>query len=225
VIIKASCLSVSFLGLFTLSYANAQERSQDASYTDTVAAIVEDISIGEVRPIQFDLLKNGTIIELGQGKIVLGYLQTCLQDTISNGRVRVGLQQSIVEGGFASSRRVECDSAGLAKTAGSPGVGRGLSVIGSPINSSTGIILYGRSPIIITQTPSRQVTIRPLDKKTAAIKIQLKNNRIDTADHGIVLLPDARYRVTNGTVEVDFRIDNLAETGKSPAVGRLLILQ
>jgi len=223
--IKASRLSVFFLSLSALSFANAQERTQDPSYIDTVAAIVEDISISKIGLLQLDLLKSGTIIELGQGKIVLGYLHTCWQDTISFGRVKVGRQRSIVEGGFVSRRRVECDSAVLAKSARSPGTGRGLSAIGRPGNSGTGIILYGQSPIIIAQTPSQQVTIRHANQQTEPVKIQLKNNRIDTADHGIELLPDARYRATSGTVELEFRIDKLAERGKSPAVGRLLILK
>lgn len=223
-IVKVSCLSISLLGPFALSHAEAQDGSRERPVSDKITAIVEEISIGDKYPVQFDLLKSGTKIELNQGKIVLGYLETCWQDTVSFGRVKVGRQRSTVEGGFVSRRRVECDTAGLARITNSPGTSRGLSSFGRQTNVDAGIILYGRSPIIVSKTPSQQISIRNLDQKLAPLKIMLKNNRIDAADHGIALLPDTLYRASNGKFFVDFRIDKLAETGKSPAVGRLLIL-
>src|SRR5258706_3709243 len=74
------------------------------------SAIVEAVQ-GAVKDVQvFDYLAAGTQIQLpARGILVLGYLKSCARETITGGKVVVGTDQSVVEGGQVKRETVECD--------------------------------------------------------------------------------------------------------------------
>ena len=80
-------------------------------------AIVEDVS-GTVNGVELlEYVDSGRSIKLGaKGTLVLGYLNSCVRETINGGSVTVGKEQSTVQGGKVSRERVECDGGNLQLT-------------------------------------------------------------------------------------------------------------
>ncbi len=73
-------------------------------------ALVEKVS-GASSGVEFmDYVHSGQVILLGSGDtIVLGYLHSCVRETITGGIVTVGSNQSEVQAGTVSRTRVQCD--------------------------------------------------------------------------------------------------------------------
>src|SRR3954447_15758294 len=78
---------------------------------ETPAAIVEDVQ-GKVDGIEFmDYVAPGKIIKLGpKATITLSYLKSCQRETISEGVVMVGTEQSTVQLGEVKREKVPCDT-------------------------------------------------------------------------------------------------------------------
>jgi hypothetical protein len=74
-------------------------------------ALVEKVN-GEPSGVEFmDYVHTGQVILLGSGdSIVLGYLHSCVQETITGGVVTVGSNQSDVQAGAVRRTRVQCVS-------------------------------------------------------------------------------------------------------------------
>jgi hypothetical protein len=74
-------------------------------------ALVEKVS-GNFSGVEFmDYVHTGQVILLGSGDtIVLGYLHSCVRETITGGVVTVGPNQSDVQAGTVSRTRAQCDS-------------------------------------------------------------------------------------------------------------------
>jgi hypothetical protein len=66
---------------------------------------------GDSSGVEFmDYVHTGQVILLGSGDtIVLGYLHSCVRETITGGLVTVGSNQSEVQTGTVSRTRVQCD--------------------------------------------------------------------------------------------------------------------
>ena len=75
-----------------------------------MVAIVEEIEADRSKAVFMDLLGTGHTIELGtKGRLVLGYLNSCLREVIDGGTVTIGREKSTVKGGKIKRERVECD--------------------------------------------------------------------------------------------------------------------
>ena len=80
-------------------------------------AIVEEVSgtVGGIELLQY--VDSGRAIKLGAtGMVVLGYLNSCVRETIKGGSVTVGREKSTVLGGKVSRERVECDGGNMRLT-------------------------------------------------------------------------------------------------------------
>ncbi|HEY4863729.1 MAG TPA: hypothetical protein VIH65_06410 [Xanthobacteraceae bacterium] len=205
-----------------VAWLNAVAVPREVAQEDV--AIVEDVSpgIGDLR--RFDLIAAGRSAELGQdGRIVLGYLKSCWQDSIAGGRAVVEPLQSLVEGGALTRRRVECDAAGLALMNSAGLSMRGVVLAGSA-PPEPDVNLYGLSPIIISREPGL-LLIERLDAAAAPLRLDLTESKIDLHEKNIALDANSLYRFTRGASAIVVRIDRLAEPGRAPAVGRLVIFR
>ena len=73
------------------------------------AAVVEDAP-DDLSVMAFDYLWQGDVITLGGGQeLVLGYLGSCMRETVVGGKVEIGKDASRVEGGSVVREAVECD--------------------------------------------------------------------------------------------------------------------
>ena len=190
------------------------------------AAIIEEIS-GVKNLDRLELLAAGEEIDLGEsGRIVLGYLRSCWQDTITGGRIVVTAYQSRVNGGNLLRRRVECDSAALAQAkTKAPLTPRAVVPLGDDDLPKPDIVLFGRGPVVLSTGADRLVTIDRLDEPSPSLRMELVNGRIDLVDAGVDLKAKGLYRFSTNGASIVVRIDELAEPGSAPVVGRFLVFQ
>jgi hypothetical protein len=204
--------------------ARAQPHGQDA--TEQVA-IVEEVSPQVQKVRRFDLLPSGQLIDLGaSGRIVLGYRKSCWQDTITGGRVTVEMQNSTVEGGRLLRRRIECDASGLAwMNSGNATAGRGVVLLPNQEAPKPDVVLFGLSPIVVTKKGEASLIIERLDRPGELLRFDLGDERVDFFERGLALEARGVYRFAIGDRAIIARVDDLAEPGRAPAVGRLLIFR
>jgi len=188
-------------------------------------AIVEEVEGGgDIK--RLDLLRDGDILELGDnGRVVLSYLQSCWQDAVRRGRVLVGGQQSRVERGSVVRRRVECDPPGNMALLAGKASAKQNSTGTTGASPEPAITLFGRSPIVLLPGSGQTLVIERLDGPATPFRTDVTGDRVDLADLEVMLAVNALYRATSGAADIVFRIDILAERGRAPAAGRLLVLR
>jgi hypothetical protein len=224
---RLALISLAALAL-GMAWCDATAAPREGTREDVIqkdVAIVEEVSpgIGDLR--RFDLIAAGRAAELGQdGRIVLGYLKSCWQDSITGGRAVAEPLKSLVVGGALTRRRVECDAAGLAQMNSAGVAARGGASLAGPTLPEPDVNLYGLSPIIISPQPG-VLLIERLDATAPPLRLELPESKIDLAENNIALEAKGLYRFSRGTVVLVVRIDSLAEAGRAPAVGRLVIFR
>lgn len=187
-------------------------------------AIVEDLS-GLAGLSRLDLLTPGQQIDLGEnGRIVLGFLDSCWEDSVTGGRIVVEARRSRVEGGDVVRRQVECDPSGLAKLV-SMGPLRQRAIVPVPGDElpEPDVVLFGRSPVVLSGGADQVLIIERLDVPDPPLQLQIATGRIDFLDRKIELEPKGLYRFATNGASIVAQIDELAEAGPSPVVGRLLV--
>ena len=203
-------------------------------------ALVEDVT-GTTTDVEFmDYLGTGQVIKLGpKDVLVLSYLKSCAHETITGGTVRVGTEQSEVEGGKIARTKVRCNGGKMAlatQTANASGASS-FRLQSADIDP----VLYASPPVVqiprLEANDQRTLVIDRVDRPGERIEVALgdvatgafydlaKANTKPLARGGI-------YRATLGGNKVLFKIDAKAKiakpaTGKSkperlPVVSRLL---
>lgn len=191
----------------------------------TPAAIVEDLT-GSVAGVDvLDYVDAGKVIELKQATLVLGYLKSCVRETIRGGTVRIGSERSEVTGGAVERKTSPCDGGKLQLTAEQAGKS-GAMVFRRPPGQAgavpaASVTLHGASPVVTLAAPGTLVFER-LDKPAQPISVALKTPKADLATMGVRLEPGGIYRARQGERSVVFKVDAGAAAGGGPVVGRLL---
>jgi hypothetical protein len=199
-------------------------------------ALVEEVS-GAPAGVEFmDYVETGKTIQLGaRGSIVLGYMNSCVRETISGGTVTVGIDQSDVQGGRVARTKVPCDPGNLALSSDRPGqfagrVFRNVAAGTSAVEAQ--LTLYGRSPLLQLKGPCTLLVER-LDGASERYLVDvatdqlLHGNFYDFAKWGRHLAAGGLYRISldgQDGQDVVFKIDAHAKPGNTPMVGRLLRL-
>jgi hypothetical protein len=196
------------------------------SFDSRPVAIVEEASqVNGLQPLQ--LLKAGQQIDLGEnGRLVLGFFASCWQEVITSGRILIETRQSRALGGAMKRRRVECDSTALARSA----VGAGSnSAISAPLDNrephNADLVLFGRNPVILSGSGEARVNIERVDLDDPPIHAEFVNGSIDLNERGIELEPGALYRFSTSDSSILVEVDELAEPGRAPLLGRLVIFR
>jgi hypothetical protein len=199
-------------------------------------AVVEDVT-GSPAGIQFmDYVEVGNVIMLGpRDSIVLGYLTSCVRETITGGKVTVGSEHSDVEGGAVQRAKVPCQGGKMELTAETGETNAAMAFRELPKGLPQGpprpqLTLYGRSPVVEVK-PIGALVIERLDKPGERHDVILPDAQLvhgkflDLATAGVVLAPGGIYRARVGMQEIVFKIDHEAQIGQTPIAGRLLRLQ
>ncbi|MCS3727587.1 hypothetical protein [Bradyrhizobium betae] len=202
---------------------------------ETPAAIVEDVQ-GKVDGIAFmDYVAPGKIIKLGpKASITLSYLKSCQRETISEGVVLVGAEQSTVQLGEVKREKVPCDTnaAKLSEREANQSAATTFRTMrsdakGAPAKLPT---LYGVAPLVQAKSGSTLV-IERTDGKEPTISIPLRNDVMiggkfyDFAKAGKSLTPGGSYLAILGAKRYAFQVDASATSSPTPIVGRLLRLE
>ncbi len=191
-------------------------------------AIVEDIEAAGSKIRFMDYLEAGRTVDLGaRGTLVLGYLQSCQQETINGGFVTVGRQRSQVEGGRVERVLVECDGGKLRLGSDTKGKS-GVMVFRAPPKKSAAarnepeLTIYGASPMMVIGSGAASVSVERLDLPGEPIDLALEAGRVDFVQADEELVPGGIYRATSGQATLVFRVDRYARPGAEPLLSRLV---
>ncbi|WP_374650617.1 hypothetical protein [Dongia sp.] len=165
----------------------------------------------------FEMLPENTILDLAAGEtIVLGYLKSCVRETITGGRVTVGPKESVVEGGKVIREKTQCTETHLALTADESQQSATIAFRGQIK------YIFTRQPIIIARK-SAGVIIEPVNGGETW-KIEPENGRVDFQAVKLEMQPGAAYRVKGFTQTVIVEVDQNATNAKTGILERVVIL-
>ena len=186
-------------------------------------AIVENV-VGDGVPVGLmELLEPGVVIELSGGNsITLGYLESCVREQITGGRV-VGEKQSEVTGGEVNRETLLCKT----ETAGTRGAtGEGAALVfrggddGKPVDAAR---LMFRVPVFLMEGVTKEtLRIERIDRREAIRNISVSGPVFDTAGSLPPLTAGGRYRASIEDREVEFIIDRHAAMAPGLALERLV---
>jgi hypothetical protein len=193
------------------------------------AAIVEDVG-GSAGGVQvMDYVAPGKIIALAANQtLTLGYMKSCVREVIAGGKVTIGAEQSVVDGGKVERSAVRCDGGRLKLTAEQAGKSGGMVFRKPPsTNVKIDLTIYGLSPVVELPAGSK-LTIERLDANAATIALaptprQLQHGTfLDLARENTALAAGGVYRASADGKQLVFKVDPEAAAGAAPLVGRLL---
>jgi hypothetical protein len=192
-------------------------------------AIVEDVSANAGELQAMDYVAAGRIIALAANQsLTLGYIKSCTREVIAGGRVTIGLEQSVVDGGKVERSQVRCDGGRLRLTAEQASKSGGMVFRKPPSpNVPIDVMIYGLSPVL-ELTAGTKATIDRLDATSTQLVLtpsaeQLRGGKfLDLARENKVLSAGGVYRLTLGDKQLVFKVDPAASGGAAPVVGRLL---
>ncbi len=211
-----------------------------AASAQSPVAIVEEVK-GQIAALEvMDYLVSGRTLRLGrEDTVVIGYLKSCIRETIHGGTVEIGDQQSTVEAGVVERGKVECDAQDMMTTSGQPldSTGYILRLPATPGERLPEVprapapqfTLYGSSPLIELNGLGPLVIAR-LDTKGEYFIFDidpdklLRGRFLDLAVEGKSLTPGGVYEARWQKRLVVFRVDPAAKPGATPILGRLLRL-
>jgi hypothetical protein len=189
-------------------------------------AIVEDVTAPGANLAFMDYLFPGRVIDLKSGEtITLGYLHSCLRETITGGHIVIGSQKSAVKGGTLKRERVECD--GGAMKLNSEQSGKGLVMVLRAPPASSGmpkpaLEIFGTSPFFKFSSGKANISIERLDRQGHKLAMASSKDYIDMAASGRTLKPGGLYRARSGERQIVFKVSRFAEPGAGPIIGRLI---
>ena len=202
---------------------------------DSPAAVVEDVQ-GKVTGAEFmDYVTPKAVIKIGDGgSIVLSYLKSCRRETISGtGTVVVGTEESAVYLAEVKAEKTNCDS-NQANVTTRETSGVAATVLRSVDNKAASLpkpqlTLYGASPLVEAKGRGKLI-IRRLDVPGERQEIslggtQLKGRFLDFASENVALAPGGLYAASFKSSQIVFRVDEQAQPGATPIVGRLLRME
>ncbi|UPK34015.1 hypothetical protein IVB18_38545 [Bradyrhizobium sp. 186] len=205
------------------------------AFAEIPAAIVEDVQ-GKVDGVEFmDYVAPGKIIKLGpKASITLGYLKSCWRETITEGVVLVGAEQSTVQLGNVQRVKVPCDAnaAQLSEREANQSAATTFRTMRSDTKVAPPKLptIYGVAPLVQAKSGSTLV-IERTDGKEPTISVPLKSDVMvrgkfyDFAKAGKSLTPGGTYLATLGAKRYTFQVDASATSSPTPIVGRLLRLE
>lgn len=192
-------------------------------------AIVEDVSANAAGVQPMDYVAAGRIIALAPNQsLTLGYMKSCTREVIAGGRVTIGLEQSVVDGGKVERNQVRCDGGRLKLTAEQASKSGGMVFRKPPSpNVPIDVMIYGLSPVV-ELVAGTTATIDRIDATTPQMVLapsaaQLHGGKFfDLARENKILSAGGVYRLMSGDKQLVFKVDPAASGGAGPVVGRLL---
>lgn len=191
------------------------------------AAIVEDADAGRTDLGLFEMLQSGRQIDLRNGeRLVLGYLGSCIRETVTGGKVVIGAKESTVTGGQVSREKVECAGGQVGLDKSSKGKAGVVVFRNSPKKKSVKpklVVSRDVSPILRMTATTARVSLQRLDQAEPARLVKISGNVLDLRAAGIALAPGGRYEALAGArrVRIEISPDAGADAG---LLGRLVIL-
>ncbi len=202
-----------FAGIFAASVAQAEP-----------SALVEDITSDREDVQLMDYLEPGQTIKLAADEtIVIGYLISCVQETITGGTVTVGEEESSVADGKLESDYVDCDGGPVVAQVGAEqeaGAAAFRKVKDDELEAER--ILFGVSPVVRLSEPVKELEVSRLDETEVIHRVSVNGALVDMAEAKIILTPGGTYKLKGGKKELIFKISRLADDQNSSPLARFL---
>lgn len=191
-------------------------------------AMVEDIEPANTKIGILDFLDAGDVIQLdAQDKLILGYLESCIRETISGGKVTIGQSQSQVDGGKVDREKTECDGGGLSLAANEAVQSGAMAFRVADSKVESELTIHDTSPILLLPKGGK-VVVKRIDQKGERHKIRLEKSdsrvKLDLAEQGIELTPGAMYMLSNGGRNLVFTVAENSVHNPGNLLGRLIPL-
>jgi hypothetical protein len=192
-------------------------------------ALVEAVSAASAGVEPMDYVETGKVIALGpDDTLVLSYMSSCVQETVTGGTVTVGTTQSEVRSGRVKRIKVQCD-AGKMLLGGERETTLAGSLLRGELRNAPNAppMLYGSSPLLELKAPGVLV-IERVDKAGERYVVDVARDHLlhgrfyDFARLGKPLRAGGVYRAVFGAQTIVFQIDAHAEPGYMPIMSRLL---
>ncbi len=211
------------LPLIGIFFALCVFTAGSASADPTV--IVEDVAGDRVSVGLMELLEPGAVIELADSEsVVLGYLESCVRERITGGRVVVGEKQSTVTGGKVVRETLQCRPETAVATQAT-GEGAALVFRGGGDNAKpldTARLMFRVPVFLLDGVTNVTLRIERLDRREAIRRIQVSGPVFDASGSLPPLTAGGRYRASIEGREVEFIIDRYAAMTPGPALERLV---
>ena len=213
----------SYLAMMALAFVPGSAFAQQGP-----VAIVEEVDSKGAGVEFMEYLMEGRTVRLAPNeRLVIGYLKSCWRETIRDGTVTIGAEQSETIGGSVDRIKVRCDTRKTTLVKKET-VGSGAMVFRKmPGIPKVQVTIYGQSPVFEVGGAGSLV-IERVGKKEPPIHVimpehqRMRGSFYDLATSNISLVPGGVYRAKVGEREVIFRVDKLAEPQPGGIVGRLV---
>ncbi|MEC9367490.1 MAG: hypothetical protein VX871_02245 [Pseudomonadota bacterium] len=188
-------------------------------------AIVEEAAAPSTGLQPMDFLDEGKVIELKPGeKLTLGYLSSCVRETIAGGKITIGADKSKVENGTRKAEEVDCAGARVVrvttKTTDVAGAvfrkGKWEEPLPKPNWTS-----YSTKPLFRLTPQASALKLERIDKTAPVIEVPVTGGMADFAKAGVKLEPSGLYEVTAGNVSLILQVSPLAEQN-APLLSRIV---
>lgn len=187
-----------------------------------LSAIVESVSPPREDVRAFDILTEGTVVELKPGETLsLGYMNSCAHEEISGGKVTVGATESKVEGGNVTRTIVPCNGSVDPDSAAGANEAAVVAIRGLGNESDEPVrLVESLQPVFVLDdgaVPSDPtLVIQRLDGKEPPIRVSLFGRTLDLKQTGMKLTQGGVYTATCGDRTAAFQI--APNAGVAPVV-------
>lgn len=197
--------------------------STNAAAQGASVAILEEIQSAGGKHTAFDELKVGDRIELGAGgSAVIGYLDSCVRESIQGGTVTIANGQSDVEGGTVARETIACEATQLVLSEEEAGKSATVAFRAPPWEKHLRQVVPSASPLVLAA--GVQLEIKRLDGDEPTLNLPLQDGKVDLAARNATLTPGGFYQLTAGQKQIVIKIDPDAQPGPMPAMSRLVRL-
>lgn len=196
-------------------------------------AIVEMVESKGAGIEVMDYLESGRVLKLAPNEtVVLGYLRSCVQETIADGTVTIGTDQSEVANGKLERTKVACDATHASLTPEQLKKSGAMAFRAGPKkgkSTTPQATIYGTSPVIEARGGGK-LTFERIDVAGEKLEFDIAPAQLvrgaffDLARADRALAAGGIYRASFGGSEVVFRVDPAAKPGAGPVIGRLIKL-
>lgn len=176
-----------------------------------LSAIVEAVSPAREDVRAFDILMEGLVIELQPGETLsLGYMNSCIHEEISGGKVTVGASESKVEGGDVTRTVVPCDGSVDPDSAAGANEAAVVAIRSLGDDDPSVRVVESLQPVFVLDAgavPSDpSLVIQRLDGAEPPIRVSLFGRTLDLKQTGMKLTQGGIYSAICGDRKVAFKI-------------------
>jgi len=198
-----------------------------AAQAEDMVAVVEETS-GKAGVQIMDFLEIGQVINLpSTDKLVIGYIHSCVRETILGGTIKIGKAKSEVSGGEVVREGTERANLRMETAAGAQ-LETAAVVFRKPPKKKVrandpDMTIFGYGPVVRLWEPTEEIVFQRLDRFKNTIRVKVDARVVDLERQGIRLKAGGLYEVTAKDRSSSIKVSPRAERN-APIIARLILL-